>query len=102
MVHNKHEVFRLIENHKPTIQKLGAERIGLFGSFAREEQTDTSDLDLVVEFRPGMKKYRNLLNLLDLLEETLQRKVDLLTWEGMASFVQREIKKDIEYVSFND
>ena len=102
MVQNKQEVFRLIQNHKPAIQKLGADRIGLFGSFAREEQTETSDIDLVVEFRPGMKKYRNLLNLLDLLEEKLQRKVDLLTWEGMASFVQREVKKDLEYVSFND
>jgi len=81
---------------------LGIERIGLFGSFAREEQTATSDIDLVVEFRPEIKMYRKFLDLADLLEETLQRKVDLLTWEGMASFLQREIEKDIEYVCFND
>ncbi len=102
MVQNKQQVFELIQNHKSAIQRLGAERLGLFGSFVREEQKEGSDVDFVVEFKPGMKKYRNLLNLIDLLEETLQRKVDLLTWEGMASFVQREVKKDIEYVSFND
>ena len=102
VVHNKQDIFQAIEKLKPAIMHLGVKRIGLFGSFAREEHTETSDIDLVVEFIPGMKKYRNFLDLADLLEETLQKKVDLLTWEGMASFVQREIEKDIEYVCFND
>lgn len=74
----------------------------MFGSFVRGEQKDTSDIDLVVEFESGMKTYRNLLDLAELLEYTLQKKVDLLTWEGMASFVQREAKNDIEYVPFID
>ena len=102
MMNNKQDILQQISSLKPAIQKLGAERIGLFGSFARGEQTETSDIDFVVEFRSGMKKYKNLLDLVDLLEETLERKVDLLTWEGMASFVQREVKKDIQYVSFVD
>ena len=45
-----------------------------------------------------MKTYRNYMNLADLLEENLKRKVDLLTWEGMAPFVQREVRKEIEYI----
>ena len=102
MLPDKQQIIELIQSRKPAIQKLGAERLGLFGSFARGEQNEMSDVDLVVEFRSGMKKYKNLLDLVDLLEETLQRKVDLLTWEGMASFVQREAKKDIQYVSFVD
>ncbi|MEO6281933.1 MAG: nucleotidyltransferase family protein [Dyadobacter sp.] len=102
MVRNKQQVLDLIQTQKAAIQQLGAERLGLFGSFARGEQRETSDIDLVVEFKSGMKTYRNLLNLADLLEELLQKKVDLLTWEGMASFVQREAKKDIEYVTFTD
>lgn len=102
MVQDKNQILHIIQSRKSTIQKLGAERLGLFGSFARGEQTETSDIDIVVEFQSGMKTYKNLLDLADLLQETLQRKVDLLTWEGMASFVQSEVKKDIEYVSFND
>jgi len=102
MVQDKQQVHELIRTQKTAIQQLGAERLGLFGSFARGEQKETSDIDIVVEFKDGMKTYRNLLNLADLLEELLQKKVDLLTWEGMASFVQREAKKDLEYVSFAD
>jgi predicted nucleotidyltransferase len=102
MVRNKQQIISLLESRKIEIRKLGAERLGLFGSFVRGEQKDTSDIDLVVEFESGMKTYRNLLDLAELLEYTLQKKVDLLTWEGMASFVQREAKNDIEYVSFID
>ena len=99
---NKNQIIQIIKNCRPAIQQLGAERLGLFGSYARGEQTDASDIDLVVEFKPGMKTYKNLLDLVDLLQANLQKKVDVLTWEGMASFVQREAKKDMEYVSFND
>ncbi|MCE7042104.1 nucleotidyltransferase family protein [Dyadobacter sp. CY312] len=102
MLPDKQHIIELIQSRRLAIQMLGAERLGLFGSFARNEQNETSDIDFVVEFKSGMKKYKNLLDLADLLEETLQRKVDLLTWEGMASFVQREAKKDIQYVSFVD
>ena len=102
MVRNKQDVHQIIKSHGLSIQQLGAERLAIFGSFARGEQKESSDIDLIVEFRPGMKTYRNFLTLADLLEEILQTKVDLLTWEGMAGFVQREAKKDIEYVSFGN
>lgn len=102
MVQNKNDILALLRNHKSTIQQLGANRLGLFGSYARGEQDVSSDIDIIVEFRPGMKTYRNLLDLSDLLQDTLKAKVDLLTWESMASFVQNEAKKDIEYVSFAD
>lgn len=102
MVTSKVDIIQLIQSEALPIKALGAERLGLFGSFARGEQKETSDIDLVVEFRPGMKTFSNLFDMAELLEKLLQRKVDLLTWEGMASFVQNEAKKDIEYVSFAD
>jgi len=102
MVQNKQEVFQLIQNHKPAIQQLGAERIGLFGSFVREEQKDGSDVDLVVEFKEGKKTYRNFMNLADYLETLLNRKVELVTWESLASFVKRNVQEEIEYVTFTD
>lgn len=101
-VQNKARVFDLIREYKSTIQQFGVARLGLFGSFVRGEQSDDSDVDFLVEFKEGMKKYRNLVKLAELLENVTQRKIDLLTWEGIAPFVQREIEKEIEYVSFTD
>lgn len=101
-VQNKAQLFDLISQYKTNIQQFGATRLGLFGSFVRNEQNQESDIDFLVEFKDGMKKYKNLIKLATLLEEVTQRKIDLLTWEGIAPFVQREIEKEIEYVSFTD
>ena len=102
MVTSKRDIIQQIQSKASSIKALGAERLGLFGSFARGEQKETSDIDVVVEFRPGMKTYSNLFDMAELLEKLLQKKVDLLTWEGMAGFVQSEVQKDIEYVFFVD
>ncbi|KAA0990332.1 nucleotidyltransferase family protein [Dyadobacter aurulentus] len=101
-VQNKQEVLQLIQHHKPAIQRLGAERLGLFGSFVREEQKDESDVDLVVEFIEGKKTFRNFMNLADYLEAIFNRKVELVTWQSLASFVQRNVKEEIEYVTITD
>lgn len=98
MEYTKSQIIDIVISIKPDLYRLGVEKLGLFGSFVREEQNEESDIDFVVEFQPGMKKYRNYLNLADFLEENLKRKVDLLTWEGMAPFVQREVRKEIEYI----
>lgn len=101
-VQNKAQIFDRISHYRANIQQIGTARLGLFGSFVRNEQTYESDIDFLVEFKEGMKKYKNLIKLTTLLEEVTQRKIDLLTWEGVAPFVQREIEKEIEYVSFID
>ncbi len=95
-VQNKAQLFDLIGQYRATIQQFGAARLGLFGSFVRGEQSDDSDVDFLVEFREGMKKCRKLVKLAELLGNVTQRKIDLLTWEGIAPFVQREIEKEIE------
>jgi len=46
----------------------GAARLGLFGSFVRDEQSEESDIDFVVEFEPGKKKLHNFLDMADYLE----------------------------------
>jgi uncharacterized protein len=100
-VQNKQQTFERVQAHQSALRLFGAARLGLFGSFARNEQTTESDVDFVVEFQEGKKSYRNFMNMADYLEKVLNRKVDLLTWEGMASFVKREVEKEVEYVPFN-
>jgi len=49
-VHTKEKTLALIEEHQDRIKALGVKKIGLFGSFVREEQGVESDIDLLVEF----------------------------------------------------
>ena len=78
-VQNKQQAFERIQSHQSALKLFGAARLGLFGSFVRDEQSEESDIDFVVEFEPGKKKLHNFLDMADYLEEVMARKVDLLT-----------------------
>ena len=101
-VQNKQQAFERIQSHQSALKLFGAARLGLFGSFVRGEQKEESDIDFVVEFEPGRKKLHSFLDMADYLEEIMARKVDLLTWEGMAGFVQKHVANEIEYVALTD
>jgi predicted nucleotidyltransferase len=101
-VQNKQQAFERIQSHQSALKQLGAARLGLFGSFVRNEQQTDSDVDIVVEFEEGKKKLHNFLDMADYLEEVMARKVDLLTWEGMAEFVRKHVANEVEYIAFTD
>jgi hypothetical protein len=65
--------------------------IGLFGSYARNEQTDNSDIDILVSFRNGISLLR-LIQLENELSAKLGNKVDLIT-EG--AIKNKRIKSSI-------
>lgn len=69
-------------------------RIGVFGSFTKGTQTRKSDVDLIICFEkaPGLK----FVKLSKYLEELLNRKVDVITPEGLKSIRTKEIRNDIE------
>jgi uncharacterized protein len=63
---------------KPQIkERFKAKEIQLFGSNVRGEQTDDSDVDVLVEFEDGADLF-DLVALATFLEEQLQRKVDVI------------------------
>mgnify|MGYP001574846794 CR=1 len=98
MANNKQQIFKLLLKNKQAFRNLGADRIGLFGSFIRGEQTRNSDVDLIVEFLPGQKNYRNLLRVADLAELLVGREVEVLTPDSISKFIAPYIEKEIEYV----
>lgn len=101
-VQNKQQAFKCIQSHQSALKLFSAARLGLFGSFVRRKQTEKSDVDFVVEFQEGKKTFRNFINMVYYLEKVMGREVELLTWEGMASFVKREAKKEIDYAPFTN
>lgn len=64
------------------IKKNDVKKATLFGSFARGEATENSDIDLLIEFA-GKKSLLDLVSLKIELEELLNRKVDVLTYNSI-------------------
>ncbi len=56
----KDEILEAIRHHEGKIKSYGVKKLGLFGSFARDEQNPTSDLDLLVEFESEKKTFEYL------------------------------------------
>ncbi|MCL2016784.1 MAG: nucleotidyltransferase family protein [Defluviitaleaceae bacterium] len=59
------------------LKQYPVQKAAIFGSYARNEQTPTSDIDLVVDFDEGI--ITEFFDLYDELEETFGVKVDILT-----------------------
>ncbi len=71
--------------------------IGLFGSYAREEQNETSDLDLLVEFIKPIS-YFTLFKLEDYLSDKLGIHVEIVTPGGLKELIKPIIMRDVVYV----
>jgi len=96
-VPTKHDVLKLLFQNRARIRALGVKRLGLFGSFARGGQAAGSDVDLLVEFEEGRKSFDNFMQLSFLLEEVLQRRVELVTLESLSPYIGPYILREVEY-----
>jgi len=92
MVHNVNNIII------STLKEFNPERIGIFGSFARNENTPTSDLDILVKFKDGITLLQ-LIKLENTLSEKLNIKVDLVTEGAISNKKLKEyIQKDLRII----
>ena len=70
------DILATIRANEPRLRELTVRELALFGSFARGDATDASDIDFLVEF--DRKTLDNYLDTKELLETLFGRKVDLV------------------------
>ncbi len=88
-----------LRKHKEEItKKFGVERIGIFGSYAKGNAKEESDLDILVVFYPQYKTFDNYMDLKFFLEEALGEKIDLVTEGGLKERLKDRILKEVVYV----
>jgi predicted nucleotidyltransferase len=92
---NLKEIEDKIKGSKPILkEKFKVKDIGIFGSYTRGEQTENSDLDVLVEFgeRVGFFKF---LELEEYLEELLNLKIDLVSRKALKPRIGQNILKEV-------
>ncbi|MHA1407971.1 MAG: nucleotidyltransferase family protein [Candidatus Heimdallarchaeaceae archaeon] len=94
---NLSEVLDLIEQNMDKISSYGIKSIGVFGSFAKNKQCSSSDLDILVEFKEGMKNFENYMGLRFFLEDLFQKKVDLVIKESIKPQLRKYILGSVVY-----
>ncbi|MBC8184821.1 nucleotidyltransferase family protein [candidate division KSB1 bacterium] len=101
MIQSKNDIFFLIKKNQHKIKSFGVKKLGLFGSFCRQEQNSDSDVDFLVDFEGDKKTFDNFINLSFFLEELMSRKIELVTPESISPYFKTTILNEVEYVSFN-
>ncbi len=101
MKQDTESIIRKLNNLRPYLaEKYGVSRIAIFGSFAKARQSESSDLDLLVEFEQPIGLEFN--ELVEYLEKEFGMKVDVLTPAGLQGIrvpdVARDIAKELIYV----
>ena len=92
------EIRQWVEQNKAVSQeRYHVSELGLFGSYVRNEQTDTSDVDLLVEFSktPSLLRFINLENY---LSDNLGVKVDLVHKAGLKSRIGARILSEVVFL----
>lgn len=91
---NREEILRMLSSHKQElIEHFGVKRLSLFGSLARDEARDDSDMDILVEFS-DTPTARDYFGLLFWLEDHVPRKIDLVTDRALRPELRPYVEKD--------
>ncbi len=93
----REQVLKLLREHKHELkERYGITRLGIFGSVARDEADERSDVDVVLEMKPDLFAR---VSLKEELETILRAKVDVVRyWRRMNHYLKRRIDTEAHYV----
>jgi len=93
---SKNAIEKILKENKSLLHdKYKVEKIGLFGSYARGEESGKSDIDILVKFYEPVGW--EFIDLKDFLEEILEKKVDLVTIKALKPQLKDEILKEVVF-----
>lgn len=92
-------ILSTIRTHKSEFSSYGIQNIGLFGSYLRDEQSDKSDIDILIDFKPDQENFDNYMAAYDLLERLFKNeKIEIVTKNGLSPYIGPKILKEVMYV----
>jgi len=92
------EVIEKLKELKPILkEKYGIEEFAVFGSMARGDYKENSDVDIAI-IKARKKDFFNRVDAIYFLEDKLNRKVDMGYYDSIRPVIKKRIEKDLVYV----
>jgi uncharacterized protein len=98
MKQNRNQIANILNQHKELFKKnYNVEDLGVFGSFARGDNAQTSDIDILVRFSQPLGFFK-FIELENYLKKLLGRKVDLVTEKALKPAIKNDVLREVMYV----
>ena len=95
---SKNAILSVMRTHKQQLALFGINKIGLFGSYVRNEQQPQSDIDILVDFEPEKETFDNFMSTHNYLEELFSNeKIEVVTVNGLSPYIGKHILKEVNY-----
>ncbi len=96
---NKEYILSALKSKKADFSAKGIRQLGLFGSYVRNEQTEKSDIDILIDFDPEKETFDNYLAVYELLEKLFKNiRVEVVTKNGLSPYFGPKILNEVQYV----
>ena len=87
------DAIETLRRHRSDVDAVGVHRIGDFGSHARGDEVETSDVDVLVEFDEAT--FDNFMDLIFYLEDLFGRDVDLVTINALSPYIESIVRREV-------
>ena len=95
----KQTILKKLSALKINLVQYGVSQLGLFGSSVRNEQTPSSDIDILIDFHPEKETFQNYMAVCDMPEDLFNRhKIDIVTVKGLSPYIGQQILNEVESV----
>ena len=95
----KQDIFQTIIDNKEAIKNFGVTEIGLFGSYVRDEQTEESDIDLLIHYNIKEINYKKYFLFCEYMDNLfIDKKVEVVSKNGLSPYIGPHILKSVTYV----
>jgi predicted nucleotidyltransferase len=93
---NKKAKQKLFADIVEFLKNRGATKVAVFGSYVRDEETPSSDIDVIIDFKKHSMGLFEFVGIQQELSEKIGIKVDLLTEEGISPYLINNIRKEMK------
>lgn len=93
---NAEQILAFLRGHRERLRAMGVRRLGLFGSYARNMQSATSDIDLLLVMEPFT--WQGWMDVWNYLEDSFGCPVDLVPEKDLRDELRAAVLSEVQYV----
>ena len=95
---NRSEILKILKQHEGALKEQGVAHAALFGSVARGDQKQTSDIDVMIDISPDSKMdLFSYVGVVQYIESLFDVKVDVANHAGLKPFIRANVERDAIY-----